>query len=183
MLITSLLAASFIHAFRLPAKLHYFLLMWRYIAPGHLLSNAVPRSYGIPQYLQEFTMLQKGRGNEAGNSDAGYGFLYFPCEGREEWMWCGAAYSYQVDDSLSQHFVFSGKILLNRFEIMMAICLLVRGKVCSTVSVWSLVVQMCQKCQLFFLLCCISCSIVLPESGTWRHRSKYSKYRCRIHFT
>lgn len=75
MLITSLLAVSLIHAFRLPAKLHYFLLIWRYIAPGHLLSNALPKSYGFLLYLEEFTKLQIERGNEADNSDAGYGFL------------------------------------------------------------------------------------------------------------
>lgn len=45
-------------------------------------------------------------------------------------MGCGAAYSHQIDDSLSQHFLFSGKILLNRFEIVrMAIYLLAHGKV------------------------------------------------------
>lgn len=58
MLITSLPAASFIHAFRLPLKLHYFLLIWRYIALGDLLSNAVPKSYGVLQYFQAFTKLQ-----------------------------------------------------------------------------------------------------------------------------
>lgn len=45
-------------------------------------------------------------------------------------MCFGAAYSYQVDDSLSQHFVFNGKTLLNRFEIIrIVIYLLAHGKV------------------------------------------------------